>query len=153
HTIGTAGPSHRYRFALFVEKEGFNPLLERAQIEERFDVALVSTKGMTVTAARALIEALSQAGVTILVAHDLDKSGLEILDKFTADTRRYQYTECPNVIDLGLRLMAAQAMGLESEEVSYGKGMDPRASLRRCGATEDECAFLVHERSWGNEPW
>src|SRR4029453_10557288 len=104
HTIATAGPYHRYRYALFVEKEGFHPLLERAQIEERFDVALMSTKGMTVTAARALIEALSQAGVMILVVHDFDKSGLEILDKFTADTRRYQYTARPSVLDLGLRL-------------------------------------------------
>ena len=153
HTIDTAGPSHRYQSALFIEKEGFNPLLERAQIEERFDVALMSTKGMTVTAARALIEALSQAGVMILVVHDFDKSGLEILDKFTADTRRYQYTTRPSVLDLGLRLEAAVAMGLESEQVSYGKDTDPRESLRRCGATEEECAFLVHERRWENELW
>jgi hypothetical protein len=151
--MDTAGPSHRYQSALFVEKEGFNPLLERAQIEERFDVALMSTKGMTVTAARALIEALSQAGVMILVVHDFDKSGLEILDKFTADTRRYQYTARPSVLDLGLRLVAAVAMGLESEQVSYGKDTDPRESLRRCGATEEECAFLVHERRWEDEPW
>jgi DNA topoisomerase VI subunit B len=155
HRLGTVGPAHRYRYALFVEKEGFNPLLERAQIEERFDVALMSTKGMTVTAARALVEALSQEGVTILVVHDFDKSGLEILDKFSADTRRYQYTARPNVIDLGLRLEEALAMGLEREQVTYGKGTDPRQSLRRCGATEAECAFLVHDRPWYHEeePW
>jgi DNA topoisomerase VI subunit B len=155
HRLTTVGPAHRYRYALFVEKEGFNPLLERAQIEERFDVALMSTKGMTVTAARALVEALSQAGVTILVVHDFDKSGLEILDKFSADTRRYQYTARPNVIDLGLRLEEALAMGLEREQVPYGKGTDPRQSLRRCGATEAECTFLVHDRPWYHEeePW
>jgi hypothetical protein len=153
HTLNTVGPSHRYQYALFVEKEGFNPLLERAQIEGRFDIALMSTKGMTVTAARTLIEALSQAGVTILVVHDFDKSGLESLDKFTTDTRRYQYTARPSVLDLGLRLEAAVAMGLESEQVSYGKDTDPRESLRRCGATEAECGFLVHERLSENEPW
>jgi hypothetical protein len=153
HDIETTGPYHRYTHALFIEKEGFNPLLEAAHMQQRFDVALMSTKGMTVTAARALIEALSQAGVTILVAHDFDKSGLEILDKFSADTRRYQYSERPNVIDLGLRLVAAQALGLESEEVSYGKEKDPRESLRRCGATEDECAFLVHDQYGNQERW
>jgi hypothetical protein len=62
HTLNTVGPSHRYRYALFVEKEGFNPLLERAQT-------------------------------------------------------------------------------------------DPRENLRRCGATEAECAFLVHERLSEDEPW
>ena len=76
--IATMGPTFRYRYALFVEKEGFDPLLERAQIAARYDVVLMSTKGMTVTAARQLIEALSRAGVTILVVHDFDKPGFEI---------------------------------------------------------------------------
>ena len=56
---------------------------------------------MSVTASRQLVEQLSQLGVTILVVHDFDKSGFEILDKFTSDTRRYHYTATPNVIDLG----------------------------------------------------
>jgi hypothetical protein len=147
HTVQTWGPAYRYQYALFVEKEGFTPLLDRAQIQDRYDVALMSTKGMTVTAARRLIEALSEAGVTILVVHDFDKSGLEILHKFTANTRRYRYSITPTVIDLGLRLEEARAMGLESETVLYDSTVDPRESLRECGATEAECDFLVRERT------
>jgi hypothetical protein len=90
--------------------------------------------------------ALSEAGVTILVVHDFDKSGLEILHKFTANTRRWRYTIQPHVVDLGLRLEEALAMGLESEPVLYDAEVDPRESLRTCGATEAECAFLVTER-------
>jgi Protein of unknown function C-terminus (DUF2399) len=146
HTIHTWGPAFRYQYALFVEKEGFDALLERAQIQDRYDVALMSTKGMTVTAARRLIEVLSEAGVTILVVHDFDKSGLEILHKFTANTRRYRYTITPTVLDLGLRLEEALAMGLESEPVTYDSEVDPRVNLRECGATEAECDFLVTER-------
>ena len=146
HAVHTWGPACRYQYALFVEKEGFDPLLERAQIQERYDVALMSTKGMTVTSARRLVQALSEAGVTILVVHDFDKSGLEILDKFTSDTRRFQYTTPPTVVDLGLTLEDALAMGLESEPVQYDQEMDPAVSLRACGATEDACAFLVRER-------
>ena len=123
------GPYHRYAYVLFVEKEGFNPLIERAQISQRYDMPVMSTKGMTVTAARQLIEALSQAGVTILVAHDFDKSGLEILDKFQSDTRRYRYNARPRIVDLGLRLDAARAMSLESEQVQYNSGVDPCANL------------------------
>jgi hypothetical protein len=59
HEAPTHGPQHRYHYALFVEKEGFNPLLAQAQIAERYDVAIVSTKGMSVTAARQLVAALS----------------------------------------------------------------------------------------------
>ena len=144
--ITTRGPAHRYRYALFVEKEGFDPLLSRTQIAEKYDLALMSTKGMTVTAARQLVEALSRCGVTILVLHDFDKSGFEILDKFTSDTRRYQYTDTPTVIDLGLRLEDGRALGLESEPVAYTSTVDPSGSLARCGATEEECAFLVRRR-------
>jgi hypothetical protein len=147
HTISTWGPACRYQYALFIEKEGCDALLEQARIEERYDVALMSTKGMTVTAARQLIEALSRAGVTILVVHDFDKPGLEILHKFTANTRRYRYTSTPTVIDLGLRLEEAQAMGLESEPVPYETQVDPKVHLRECGATEAECAFLVTDRT------
>jgi len=144
HTIATFGPQYRYRYALFVEKEGFDPLLQQSRIEDRYDLALMSTKGMTVTAARRLIEELSLAGVTILVVHDFDKAGLEILDKFTRNTRRWQYQVPPTVLDLGLRLDEALAMYLESEPVRHPGKVDPCRSLRRCEATEDECDFLVH---------
>jgi hypothetical protein len=148
--ITTFGPTFRYKIALFIEKEGFDALFARAQIADRYDLALMSTKGMTVTAARHLVEALSLAGVTILVLHDFDKSGIEILDKFTANTRRYHYTVTPTVIDLGLRLEDAQAMGLESEPVTYASEVNPRVSLRECGATEAECRFLVQGGSSKN---
>src|SRR5262249_35126628 len=52
--VETFGPANRFRFALFVEKEGFGSLLARARIQQLYDVALMSTKGMSVTAARQL---------------------------------------------------------------------------------------------------
>ena len=51
-----AWPHNRYRYVLFVEKEGFDPLLKAAGIAERFDVAIMSTKGMSTTAARLLLD-------------------------------------------------------------------------------------------------
>ena len=79
HACPTRGPANRYRFALFIEKEGFYPLLEAAGIANRFDLAIMSTKGMSVTAARELVDQLSAYGVTLLVAHDFDKAGFAIL--------------------------------------------------------------------------
>jgi hypothetical protein len=132
-----------YRFALFIEKEGFWPLLERAKIAERYDLAILSTKGMSNTAARMLLEALADENVTILVAHDFDKSGFTILHTLFNDTRRFSFKVRPNVIDLGLRLDDALAMGLEAEEVTYNSKCDPRELMRKQGATEDEVNFLV----------
>jgi len=144
----TRGPSNRYRFALFIEKEGFDQLLSHARIAERFDIAIMSTKGMSTTAARQLVDRLSTQGVTILVAHDLDKSGFEITHTLQSDSRRYQFDIAPNVIDLGLRLEDVMDLGLESEAVDYDGKVDPQFSLRECGATMDECAFLVRRKSY-----
>jgi DNA topoisomerase VI subunit B len=147
---GTGGPANRYRFALFVEKEGFDHLLERARIAERYDLAIMSTKGMSVTAARKLVERLSEAGVTVLVLRDFDKSGFSILHTLAASNGRYRYRSAPRIIDLGLRLEDVREMGLTSEPVNYqSKKQDPRDNLRASGATEEECDFLVTPRPFG----
>ena len=145
----TAGPENRYRFALFIEKEGFDPLLKAARIAERFDIAVMSTKGMSSTAARMLVEKLSDRGVTILVAHDFDKAGLSILETLRTDTRRFQFETEPNVVDIGLRLADVEGMELQSEPVGYGKDTDPRVNLSANGATEQEVAYLVQGRKYG----
>jgi hypothetical protein len=149
HDCPTRGPANRFRFALFIEKEGFTPLLEASRIAERYGIAVMSTKGMSVTAARKLVEELSRRGVTTLVCHDFDKSGFEILHTLRTDTRRYRFRIPPKVIDLGLRLADVQAMALQSEPVAYGSSVDPRLKLDECGANEEECQFLVRRDASG----
>lgn len=143
--VETKGPANRYRFVLFLEKEGFNPLLKRAQIAEKYDLGIMSTKGMSVTAARKLAEDYAKAGVTILVLHDFDVSGFSILHTLSHDTRRHKFKVRPKVIDLGLRLSDVEAMTLDAEDVVFPTRLkkDPRERLERCGAKEEECRFLV----------
>src|SRR5262249_19148679 len=142
HDFETCGPENRYRFALFVEKEGFNHLWEAVRLVERFDIAIMSTKGMSVTAARTLVEKLSEKDVTILVLRDFDKAGFSIVHTLRNDTRRFQFSKKPNVIDLGLRLEDVRALNLESEQVEYNS--DPRPNLKRNGATDEEIEFLAN---------
>lgn len=144
--IATSGNHNRYKFALFIEKEGFTHILESANIAQRYDIAIFSTKGMSNTSARHLVENLSRNGVTILVAHDFDKSGLTIARTLGEDTRRYQFDQTPNVIDIGLRLSDVQAMGLGSEPVSYGKS-DPRKELQNCDCSQAEIDFLCSHKT------
>lgn len=147
--LPTSGPALRYRFALFIEKEGFTPLLQRAQIAKRYDLAIMSTKGMSTTAARQLVERLSDSGVTVLVVRDFDKAGFSIVHTLRTDTRRYQFKTPPNVIDMGLRLQDAEDMELDSEAVSYSDNADPRPGLAERGAIPDELKFLVSGKSNG----
>jgi DNA topoisomerase VI subunit B len=150
--ITTVGPQNRFKFALFVEKEGFEPLFERVNLADRYDVMIMSTKGMSVTAARHLVEHLSMRGVTILVARDFDKSGFSIFKTLGSDTRRYKFKVKPKLIDLGLRLADVKNLNLQSEFVSYSSDVDPSENLKANGATDEECEFLVHY-NWDREMW
>jgi DNA topoisomerase VI subunit B len=149
--LPTLGPRHRYSGILFIEKEGFYPLLERARIAELYDLAIASSKGMGTTAARQLLERLAEEQVRIFVLHDFDKSGFSILGILSRDTRRYQFKRPPEIIDLGLRLEDVKAHGLESEPVVYKKQKNPHGNLRKNGATEKEIKFLVRAR--GEDGW
>jgi hypothetical protein len=144
--IATSGPQHRYGAVLFVEKEGFDALWAAVNLANRFDLAIMSTKGMSVTAARQLVERLSEVDVPIYVLHDFDKAGFSILHTLRATTRRYRFAHAPRVIDLGLRLADVEALQLPSERVEYGGQVDPRINLATSGATEAEQGFLVRGR-------
>jgi hypothetical protein len=145
--VPTSGPVNRFKYALFIEKEGFEPLLRAARIKERFDLPWWSTKGMSVTAARWLAEKLAERGVRILVLHDFDKSGFSICHKLSANTRRYQFRTTPQVTPLGLRLEDVLHWRLGGEPVQYDVTKDPKINLRICGATREEREYLVRRRT------
>ena len=140
--VETQGPGNRYKYALFIEKEGFDPLLEHAHIAQKYDIAIMSTKGMSVTAARQLVEELTLQGVTTLVAHDCDKWGFTICHTLQTNTKRFRFSVKPKVVCLGLRLSDAEAMGLDSEPVHYSKFCYKRVLLE-AGATDAEAAFMA----------
>jgi hypothetical protein len=144
----TSGPKNRYQAILFIEKEGFLPLFRTTHLAERFDIAIMSTKGLSVTASRLLVDELcGKYGIPLLVLHDFDKSGFSIVGTLKRDTRRYEFKNQIEVIDLGLRLTDVEQHDLEAEDVQFstgrGRSVDPRENLRLNGATEDELEFLV----------
>lgn len=149
----TSGPENRYKNAMFIEKEGFDPLLDRSQIASKYDLAIFSSKGQSVTAARRLVDKLSQAGARILVVHDFDVSGLSIVHILGHDTRRYQFEVQPTLIDLGLRLADVEEMQLQSEPVEFDQIKDPGEKLFDYDdVTQEEIDFLVegpvHYKRW-----
>ena len=146
--VSTRGPSHRYGAILFIEKEGFMPLFREVQLAERHDIAVMSTKGMSVTAARALVDTLcGEHDIPLLVLHDFDKAGFSIIGTFRRNTRRYEFRNNIEVIDLGLRLEDIEKYDLESERVFYrASALKVRLNLIENGATEAEVDFLIKQR-------
>jgi len=153
----THGSKNRFGGVLFIEKEGFAPLLSRVQLAERFDIAIMSTKGLSNVAARRLIDEVcgqcGETGLPLFVLHDFDKAGFSILGTLRFSSRRYAYRNPVEVIDLGVRLEDVRRCNLQSEPVVYCHGdgtgsrgaTDPRDNLRDNGATDDEVAFLVND--------
>ncbi|MBV8524565.1 MAG: hypothetical protein JOY71_20990 [Acetobacteraceae bacterium] len=130
-----------------IEKEGFGPLLQRARTAERFDLAIMSTKGMSTVAARMLADRLAARMDKVLVLHDLDVSGVSIFGTLAADGRRYRFKHNVRIVDLGLRLADVEARGLQSEPVeNSGSWFARAATLEEHGATTDEIAFLRNRR-------
>jgi hypothetical protein len=141
----------RYQGVLYIEKEGFDPQLREARIAERFDIAIISCKGQSVTAARMYVDHVCRVagGVPLFVAHDFDKSGFEISQRLTTisdhailnDLVKYEFQNEVNVTDLGLRLTDVQKYDLKSERCRF-KGHFPRDTI----ATKEEQEFLRSHR-------
>jgi hypothetical protein len=101
--VTTCGPDGCFGALLYVEKEGFTPLFDRVRLEKRYDLAIMSCKGMSVIAARSLVDKLcGEWSIPLLVLHDFDAAGVLIRDTLENNTRRYTYRHAPTVIDLGL---------------------------------------------------
>ena len=132
----TVGPELRYKSILFIEKEGFDEILDEAKIAETFDLAIISTKGIPVKAACDLLVELSDA-TTVYVVHDFDLAGFKIVKTLREGTRLSEGIE---VVDLGFRL--EDVKGLPTEPVKE-RGKNLIFYLFECGATKDEIRFLL----------
>jgi hypothetical protein len=139
-SVATYGPNGNFGAVLYVEKEGFMPLFERVNLAKRYDIAIMSSKGMSVTAARSLVNGLC-GRIPLLVLHDFDSAGIIIKDTLENDTRRYSYTSPPNVIDLGLRY---DDIGGLTPEPNDSKISAER--LAQAGLDQDAIDFLRSQR-------
>jgi hypothetical protein len=147
--VHTRGPGGCFGAVLFIEKEGFVPLFEAVHLAERYDLAIMSTKGMSSTSARTLIDKLCRQHVPLLALHDFDKAGFSIIGTLRRKTRRFTFSNNARIIDLGLRLADVRALGLEdSAEDVFDRGSDSakRENLRLNGATREEVEFLLTQR-------
>ena len=136
----TKGVKDRISAILFIEKEGFHELFKAVKLAEKYDLAIMSTKGQSVIAARHLVDEMCNrhTGVPVIIFHDFDKHGVEIGHTLTevsweaeeAGRVRYQFRNDVKFIDAGLWLADVEEWGLEAEAVRF-KGdfiLETRAS-------------------------
>jgi hypothetical protein len=123
----TAGSANRFGAILICEKEGFDDLLQARHVPERYDIALMSTKGISAKAARQLAQSCQ---VPCFTLHDMDKNGFVMAAGF------------PFATDLGLRMNDVEEWGLQAEEQEHPNQTATYRNLRKNGATDEEATFI-----------
>jgi hypothetical protein len=145
--VDVIGPSGNFSAIMYCEKEGFGPLFKAVKLADRHDLMIISNKGNSVTAGRQLIDEICGVyDLPLFVLHDFDVAGFEILGTLQRDTRRYQFSNAVEVVDLGLTL--DDIGGLEHELAAANKTDRSllRAQLAENGASDAEIDILLHER-------
>ena len=145
--VAVIGPEGGLSGILFCEKEGFGPLFKRANLANRYDLMIISTKGVSVTAARRLIDDIcGDHDLPLFVLHDFDVAGFMISGTLQRDTRRFTFSNSFEVIDLGLRLDDIGGLEREPAAASRVSALTLRGQLRENGATGEEIDILLDER-------
>jgi len=136
-------PPYLFDKILYVEKEGEWPKLLEAKIPERYDMAIVSSKGYATTAVRDLLQkAATGQNYQIFAFHDADIDGYEIERTLREATWRMP-EHSVEVIDIGLTIRDALEIGLESEPY-YRKGGVPDPLERRLTSEERQYFSGTH---------
>jgi hypothetical protein len=114
---------------LYVEKAGFFQTLMADNWLERHDCALVTSQGQATGCVKDLIDRMGDHAepITVFCAHDADAFGTQIYESLQEATlarpaRRIE------IVNLGLELAEAEAMGLEVEELKPSGKKKPVAA-------------------------
>ena len=139
------GQQIRFGAILFTEKEGFNDLWKAVQLQERYDIAIASTKGMTTVSFRALVDALTEQvpGLRIFALTDFDTTGVQIAHWVSASNERYDFDNEIDVERIGINLdqaLALDRLGRSEPGAFTSKSMDETLAPI---CSEEEIDFLV----------
>jgi Histidine kinase-, DNA gyrase B-, and HSP90-like ATPase len=140
-------PAWLYDKILYVEKKGVWPILQAAALAERYDMAVIAAEGYATEATRVLFaQAEKGQNYQLFVLHDADPDGYNIGRTLREETRRMP-GYAVEVIELGLRLEEALAMGLDEEEFTRRKALPQGLVL-----TETEREYF-EGRPAGSKSW
>jgi len=136
-------PAWRYDKILYVEKKGLWPVLQDAQLGERYDMAILAGEGYATEAIRVLFQRATQnQQCQLFVLHDADPDGYNIARTLREETARMP-DYAVDVVDLGLTIEDARAWGLQTETFTRKKALPRRLVL-----SEAARAAFEGRREW-----
>jgi hypothetical protein len=121
-------PDWQFDKVLYIEKEGLEAQLAPYQLGQRHDMAIIYGKGFSPTACRDLLARSEIRSMKLFVLHDADINGYNIARTLGEATRRMP-DHSVDVIDLGLTVPQAIAVGLETETFIRRKALPSTLEL------------------------
>lgn len=111
-------PKFTFNKVIYIEKEGFFEVLKDIKFPERYDCALLTSKGYASTAVKDLLDYLgdTEEEIQVFCIHDCDKAGTMIYQTLQEETK-IRGKRKVNIIDLGLNPSEAISMNLEPEKI------------------------------------
>lgn len=106
---------YKYDKVLYIEKTGFDAIFKAEKVGEKYNMIIVSGQGFSTRAAKTLLYKFQQMGLKLYCLHDLDISGIYILDSFATPNKKFK--ECINMENLGVTLEDVDKYHIEPEKV------------------------------------
>jgi len=122
-------PKWTFNKVLYIEKEGFFNILKDNKIPEKYDMALLTSKGYASRAVKDLLDTMSEdfeEEIIFFCIHDADAAGTKIYETLQDETRARPGRKV-KIINLGLEPEEAIEMGLQVEKIDKNKGKKPVA--------------------------
>jgi len=145
-------PLHLYHTIIYVEKKGLLPLFQYGKIGEKYDAAIICAEGCAVRAAQRLMDSAANGhSMKVFVFHDADPAGYGIAKAIGENSGAHKFDF--EIIDAGLHLEEALAMGLETETFTRFKRLQKniaftKKELELFGGEQRRCLTKKGKEGW-----
>lgn len=110
---------YKYDKVLYIEKTGFDAIFKAEKVGEKYNMIIVSGQGFSTRAAKTLLYEFQKMGLKLYCLHDLDISGVFILDSFKTTNKKFKHKI--HIEDLGVTFEDVERYGIEPEKVKIKK--------------------------------
>lgn len=110
---------YQYDKCLYIEKTGFDGVFKAEGIAEKYHMIIVSGQGFGTRAAKTLLHYLQSQGLQIYCMHDLDYSGINIINSLREPNEKFP--EPITITDIGVTLEDVARYGITPELVTIDR--------------------------------
>ena len=132
-------PDYEYDKIVVWEKQGFEPLVAKHQLAQKYDMGMIFNEGLSVDACRAFARECHDKGIKVFVLHDCDPAGYVIFDAMRREV------EC---VDISWTVDECLAAGKVPESDYRRCAKKKEEDEANCTACRSASFHIYHRRRW-----